>query len=107
VEQMAQQARAQLALIDAAAAAENNMEALFVSQRDFPEVFQRHAELAAAQAALDGLLPGLAKRIGVAKLSYLTVHNQVRTSCFPGSSSCATSVPGMLQHSILCLQFIA
>ena len=77
--QAARQAYAQLALIDAEAASGNDLTQLFVNRDEFPEVFQRQAELATAQSKLQDLLPMLAKRIGVAKLSYTSVQNQVRS----------------------------
>jgi hypothetical protein len=74
---VAEQAATQLALINTAAAAEGNLLRLFACQESFPEVFERHAELEAARRLLDAQLPGLAKTLGVPKLTYTSIQNQV------------------------------
>ena len=74
---MVQQARTQLSLIKQSAAADNDLLQVFASQSVFPVVFQRHLELAAADKALRNLLPVLAKQVGVPKLSFTSIQNQV------------------------------
>ena len=77
---MVRHALEHLGLLNREAAAENDMLRLFASRERFPGVHQRHAELAAAEAALQDLLPGLAKLAGTHKLTYKSIQNQVRGS---------------------------
>lgn len=74
---MVQQARSQLGLINPAAAAENDLTHVFESRADFPDVFERHAELRDADQAVHDLLPRLASQLGLPKLAYTSVQNQV------------------------------
>ena len=97
--QMADAAREQLALIDAAAAADNDLTHLFASRARFPAVFERHAELDASRRALEDQLPALAKRLGVPKLSYSSVQNQVRVSPVDSRVS-FQSAPVLRNHSV-------
>lgn len=74
---MVKAARAQLALLDAAAAKENNFTNMFTSEADFPEVFQCQRDLKAREQALQDLLPALAQAARVHKVTYTSILNQV------------------------------
>lgn len=78
--QVVRHAHEHLAVLDHAAAAENDMLRLFTSRARFPGVFQRHEELVASERALEELLPGLAKLAGTHKLTYKSIQNQVRAA---------------------------
>lgn len=75
--QVVKAARAQLALLDPAAAKENNFTSMFTSEEDFPEVFQCQRDLRAREKALQALLPSLAQAARVQKVTYTSILNQV------------------------------
>lgn len=81
--QMVKAARAQLTLLDLAAAKENNFTSLFTSEEDFPEVFQCQRDLRAREEALQALLPPLAQAARVQKVTYTSIMNQVQCSTVP------------------------
>ncbi len=58
------------------AAAQNDKLHLFASEDRFLRVFQLAAELTDAEAALEGLLPGLKKQLGLPRLAYISLANQ-------------------------------
>lgn len=75
---MVASARAQLALLDEAAAKDNSFTTMFTSEEDFPEVFECQRALADRENALQDLLPGLAQQARVQKVAYTSIMNQVR-----------------------------
>lgn len=70
-------ARAQLVLLDEAAAQASSFTTMFTSEQDFPEVFECQRALADTEKALTDLLPGLAQQARVQKVSYTSIMNQV------------------------------
>ena len=74
--QVARAALEMLGVLHEDAAAQNDKLHLFASEERFPRVFQLAAELADAEAALEGLLPGLRKQLGLPRLAYISLANQ-------------------------------
>lgn len=58
------------------AAAQNDKLHLFASEGRFPRVFELAAELANAEAELEGLLPALRRLLGLPRLAYISLANQ-------------------------------
>jgi hypothetical protein len=81
---MVEQARTHLEQLNEDAARTNDYVHLFNSEDRFPGVFRCRNELASAEQALEDLLPSLARRLGVHKLKYTSIQNQVFLSiCHP------------------------
>ena len=74
--QVARAALELLAVLHDDGAAQNDKLHLFASEDRFPRVFERAAELADAEAALEGLLPGLRRLLGLPRLAYISLANQ-------------------------------
>ena len=74
--QVAKAALEMLGVLHEDAAAQNDKLHLFASEEQFQRVFQLAAELAEAEAALEGLLPGLRKLLGLPRLAYISLANQ-------------------------------
>ena len=74
--QVARAALEMLSVLHEEAAAQNDKLHLFASEERFPRVFQLAAELAGAEAALEGLLPGLRRQLGLPRLVYISLANQ-------------------------------
>ena len=65
-----------LGALHEAAAVVNDKLHLFASEDRFPRVIQLAAELADAEAGLEGLLPGLRRQLGLPRLAYISLANQ-------------------------------
>lgn len=65
-----------LCVLDEAAAKSNNKEAVFGDRARFPAVFDKADAVAAAEAALQALLPPLRRRLRIPSLAYVHPANQ-------------------------------
>ncbi len=74
--QVAKAALDRLGALHEDAAAANDKLHLFASEDRFSRVFQLAAALADAEAALEGLLPGLRRQLGLPRLAYISLANQ-------------------------------
>ncbi|KAF5839839.1 muts domain V-domain-containing protein, partial [Dunaliella salina] len=65
-----------LGALDTRAARENRTIDMFADEERFNDVFERRKDVSDGIAKLKGLLPGLAKELGVRSLDYVSIQNQ-------------------------------